>query len=226
MTNHDHSVLLVGHSVVLMPPDSAPQSRADALDSLQYCQLLACKQAGERFDHPDAWAAAYRQAFAALSWIRTVNLHEQLTLGADGLGADDAPLATWFKQRQIAFDALRETVADRVCGHAAGLDHLLRFAVRQQADRADVSVEFALLGSGPSLDLCSVAWRSEQPVTRDAFAAALRHLPSSVEVSLRAMSLNLNTQAFASRRAALRGLVEQKERDQPRRLDLGVSSHE
>ncbi|MBJ9974735.1 hypothetical protein IAE35_04090 [Pseudomonas sp. S75] len=225
MTYDDHGLMLIGHSALLMPPDLDPRQRADALDSLHYCQLVATKQAGERFAHEDAWAMAYRQGFASLRWLRLSSAHESTT-GASVEGAAARPLAEWTTQRHLDFDGLLSTISQRLLDRPEALDQLLTFAVHDQGSTHALSVEFGLLGAGPTLDLCSISTHSPQPIDRTALIAALRRTLPATALTLRALSLKLDGALFAAQRDELHALVAQKERDKPRRLAVEGGRHE
>ncbi|MBC3466888.1 hypothetical protein [Pseudomonas sp. RW10S2] len=226
MTYADHTLILIGQTVLLVPPGIEVQQREDALDSLHYCQLLANKHAGSCFDDPDAWAVAYRQGFESLNWIRFVSAHDWIALGPGAARNEETPLLNWLKQRKIDVDAVLATLSKALTGVPEGLDHLLRFAVRNEADTGELHIEFGLLGAGPILDLCSVSLRCEHPITRETLAAAAQRTQLQGELAVRALSLNLSKQHFASQRSDLHNLILDKEREKPRRLTLGVMTHE
>ncbi|MFJ9992134.1 hypothetical protein ACIQSO_15460 [Pseudomonas putida] len=226
MTYADHTLILMGQTALLVPPGIEVQQREDALDSLHYCQLLANKQAGSCFDHPDEWAVAYRKAFESLSWIRFVSAQDWITLGSGGTPKQSTPLLSWVKQRRIDVDTVLAVLLQALSGAPEGLDHLLRFAVRNEADKGELRIEFGLLGAGPILDLCSVSMRCDYPITREALTVVAQRTQLQGELSVRALSLNLSNQRFASRRSDLHTLILDKEREKPRRLALGVITRE
>ncbi|HGM5581378.1 TPA: hypothetical protein ACKP22_003081 [Pseudomonas putida] len=226
MTYADHTLILIGQTALLVPPGIEVQQREDALDSLHYCQLLANKRAGSCFDHPDAWAVAYRKAFESLDWIRFVSAHDRITLGPGAAGKERTPLLNWLEQRTINIDTALATLSQALSGVPESLDHLLRFAVRNEADMGELHIEFGLLGAGPVLDLCSVSLRRDHPITREALASVAQLAQLQGELEVRALSLNLSSQRFASRRCDLHTLILEKEREKPRRLALGEMTHE
>lgn len=225
MTYDDHGLMLIGHSALLMPPDLDPRQRADALDSLHYCQLVATKQAGERFAHDDAWAMAYRKGFASLRWMRLFSAHGQASDAPDE-GNTAAPLSEWTTLRHIDLDGLLSTITRRLLDQPAALDRLLTFAVCDQGSSHALSVEFGLVGAGPTLDLCSVSTHSPQPIDRAALIAALRHTLPATALTLRALSLSLDSALFAAQREELHALIGQKEHDKPRRFEAGGGRHD
>jgi len=226
MTYTDHTLTLIGQTALLVPPGIEVQQREDALDSLHYCQLLADKQAGPCFDHPDEWAVAYRKAFASLNWIKFVSARDSISLPPQATPRQHTPLLSWLKQREIDVDMALAKLSQVLSGAPEGLEHLLRFAVRNEANRGEVHIEFGLLGAGPILDLCSVSMQCDHPITRETLATIAQRTQLQGELAVRALSLNLSKQRFAARRSDLHTLILDKEREKPRRLALGGIPHE
>ena len=226
MTYTDHTLILIGQTALFVPPGIEVQQREDAQDSLHYCQLLADKQAGSCFDHPDEWAVAYRKAFESLNWIKFVSAHDSISLGPQASRRQDTPLLSWLKQRKIDVDMALTTWSQVLSGAPEGLEHLLRFAVRNEAGKGELHIEFGLLGAGPILDLCSVSMRCDHPLTRQALTTVAQLTQLQGELAVRALSLNLSNQRFAARRSDLHTLILGKEREKPRRLALGVTPRE
>lgn len=226
MTFTDHTLTLIGQTALFVPPGIEVQEREDALDSLYYCQLLADKQAGSCFDHPDEWAIAYRQAFESLNWIKFLSAHDSISPAPQATPRQDKPLLSWLKQRKIDVDMALATLSQVLSGAPEGLEHLLRFAVRNEANKGEVHIEFGLLSAGPILDLCSVSMQCDHPITREALTTIVQRTQLQGELAIRAVSLNLSNQRFAARRSDLHTLILAKEREKPRRLALGGIPHE
>lgn len=226
MTSLDSTVVLIAATALLCPRVQPEQHYQDSVDSLLYTQLLANKNVGARFGRQADWQAARRQAFSSLGWLRLASVHEQKNLGASPVTSGVQPFQAWLQTREIDYQAVVSVITGALRGSAASLRHLMNFAVSNDEAGSQLEVDIGLLRPGPTLDLCSLSWRSAQPLSAAPLDALLAQAALHGEVTLDGLSLRLDAERFAAQRSSLRELIANKQRQGSYVLELGGDEHE
>ncbi len=190
MNDEKYALWLVGRSAWLVDNALSLQQRQDVLDTALYAQLRADKRSDGRASDHGQWFEVYQRSLTELGWI-TLQRHRERTAGEADLPASLEPMQAWLTTRDPSLSSELDAAVQALTSETAQR-HLGRF----ESAQPPLVHELGVVTHDNVIAVCSLHTES--------IAAAGRQ-------SLSAWVGCVDEQAFATKREALRALIESKD---------------